>query len=183
MRAQGVCDNLPGVDSSVPAEEHHFPAHCPASRQDVAVLSKADLSALITPGRTEGLHGGRGLCAEPRRERTEGRRGLSLSLSICPHLRFIPHSTGGLCLRCPPSCPQSLQSASPGLLQSAAAGARGLLGRLGCPLAEAVRGGPAFLDTEVCTARRSGAKWISACVAVIKILLCGNRRVLLRAGV
>lgn len=57
MRAQGVCDNLPGVDSSVPAEEHHFPTHCPESRQDVAVLSKADLSALITPGGRGGQKG------------------------------------------------------------------------------------------------------------------------------
>lgn len=57
MRPQDVCDNRPGVESSVPAVEYHFPTHNPASGQDVAALGGAGVQALTNPGERGGWKG------------------------------------------------------------------------------------------------------------------------------
>lgn len=50
MRPQSVCDSRPGVDSSVPAVEYHFPTHSPMSWQEVADLSRDGVQTLTNPG-------------------------------------------------------------------------------------------------------------------------------------
>lgn len=63
-----MCDDRPGVDSSVPAVEYHFPPRHPVSGQDVAALSGTGVQALTNPGelwRMEGLCGRRGIWVGP----------------------------------------------------------------------------------------------------------------------